>query len=437
MIDQFLKHITYNKLFTKHNKLLLAISGGADSVALVYLLQAGGFNFELAHCNFNLRGKESDLDEKFCKDLAKKIGKKIYFKQFDVEAYCKKNKVSTQMAARNLRYNWFLKLVDENKIDYLITAHHANDNVETVLINMLRGTGIKGLVGISQKNNHIVRPLLPFLKSEVYAYVAQNKLKFRVDKSNLEDKYERNFLRLNIIPKLKKLNPYIETTFINNSAIFKQEAEIVKDYLSAKQNELVSNKNKLIYLDKHKFKTEKHCASILNFVLKPYQFSTSQVEDINYNILQNGLVGKNFKSKTHQLTIDRNELIIKENNNTKAKEIKIKSLIDLQKHFKIEQLKDFKMPKQNQLIIDSTHLIFPLIIRPKKLADSFKPFGMKGFKLVSDFFKDQKLNTFEKESCKLLINGNKQIIWIIAYRSDERYKVNQRSKSFLILTKLD
>jgi len=341
------------------------------------------------------------------------------------------------MAARELRYNWFEKLLKEKKIDYLLTAHHANDTVETVLINMLRGTGIKGLTGIPEKSGKTIRPLLIFRREEIDTYSKHNKLKFRVDKSNLDDKYDRNFLRLNIVPKLKKLHPNLENTITENTKIFKQEAEIINDFLTQKQSELVVKKNNLVYIDKQKIKNEKHISTILHFILYPFGYKASQVEDIKINCMENGLVGKNFKSKTHQLTIDRNSLIIKENYETNSTEIKINSIAELNNYFKLRELKKIKIPQQNQLIIEPTQFIFPLTIRAKKTGDTFKPFGMNGFKLVSDFLKDQKLNTFEKENVRLLINGNNQIIWIIGYRSDERYKVKPLSAKFLKLTEFD
>jgi len=437
VLQQFLKHISNNSLFSNEHKLVLAVSGGVDSVVLGHLLHQGGFNFELAHCNFNLRGKDSNADEKFCVELAKKLNVKIYIEKFDVKNYCKVNKVSTQMAARELRYNWFEKLLKEKKIDYLLTAHHANDTVETVLINMLRGTGIKGLTGIPEKSGKTIRPLLIFRREEIDTYSKHNKLKFRVDKSNLDDKYDRNFLRLNIVPKLKKLHPNLENTITENTKIFKQEADIINDFLTQKQSELVVKKNNLVYIDKQKIKNEKHISTILHFILYPFGYKASQVEDIKINCMENGLVGKNFKSKTHQLTIDRNSLIIKENYETNSTEIKINSIAELNNYFKLRELKKIKIPQQNQLIIEPTQFIFPLTIRAKKTGDTFKPFGMNGFKLVSDFLKDQKLNTFEKENVRLLINGNNQIIWIIGYRSDERYKVKPLSAKFLKLTEFD
>ncbi|MEI8136339.1 MAG: tRNA lysidine(34) synthetase TilS, partial [Bacteroidota bacterium] len=219
---------------------MLAISGGIDSVVLAHLLKKGGYKFSLAHCNFKLRGKDSDADEAFCKSLGNDLEVNFYTQTFDTKAYCKKNKVSIQMAARELRYAWFNELVKKEKIDYVVTAHHANDVVETMLINLCRGTGINGLKGIPEKTEKIVRPLLNFTKDEIAKFAKNQKIKHRIDKSNLEAKYERNFLRLGVIPKLKELHPNIEQTFLNNVAIFKEEAEIVQDFLKEKSKLLIT-----------------------------------------------------------------------------------------------------------------------------------------------------------------------------------------------------
>lgn len=436
MYTKFESNIFKNQLFTKQQPLLLAISGGIDSVVLAHLLKKGGFNFSLAHCNFKLREKDSDLDESFCASLAKELGVKFYTQHFNVESYCKKNKISIQMAARELRYNWFKELIKKNKIDYLVTAHHANDVVETIFINLCRSTGINGLKGIPEKTESTVRPLLNFTKEEITAFAKKEKIKYRTDKSNLEAKYERNFLRLKIIPQLQEIHPNLEKTFLNNVANFKEAAEIVNDYLVEKTKQLVSKKGELICLDKTLLKREKHLTSLLHYMLEPFDFSNTQLSDIKTNILENGETGKLFHSSTVCLTIDRNFIFIKPNKNEDFEPISLKSINDL-KHsslLKIGTLTDLKKLKSNELVVEIDKLIFPLIIRTKKNGDKFKPFGMKGFKLLSDFLKDQKLNIFEKEKCLILENGNGDIIWVIGYRSDDRYKVTGSEKSILKLT---
>lgn len=423
----------------------MAISGGADSVALAHLLKEAGFKFELVHCNFKLRGRDSDKDEKFCKTLATQLNVTIYVECFDTNQYANQNKLSTQMAARKLRYDWFEKLMTEEKFDYLLTAHHANDTIETVLINLIRGTGIKGLIGIPEKNERIIRPLLAFSREEIDAYLKKNKLKFRVDKSNLEDKYERNFLRIHVVPKLKKLNPSIESTFVNNSTILSEEGEIISDFLNDKKQQLLKSEKDFYLINKDKLKKEKHRSTILYAILKPFNFSATQTDNIIENLNKEGLAGKVFKSKTHALTIDRAEIVIKTIQKIKPSPVIINSVHELNnlKQLGVKRINDFdfskpeNLPKQSELIINEEQLIFPLTIRTKITGDKFKPFGMKGFKLVSDFLKEKKMNIFEKENCKLLINGNGEIIWIVGYRSDDRYKVNTKSKTVLKLSLIE
>jgi len=439
VIQKFKSNIAKNQLFNKKDKLLLAISGGTDSVALVYLLKNSGYTFGLAHCNFKLRGKESDADEAFCKELADKLGVVFYSTQFDTKRYCKGKKISIQMGARELRYNWFNDLIKKNKIKYLLTAHHANDNIETLFINLLRGTGINGLKGIAEKKDSVVRPLLIFSKDELLDYLKVENISFRLDKSNFETKYERNFLRLKIIPKLKKLHPHFETTLINNISNFKEESHIVNDFILEKVNTIVSIKESEILIEKHLLKKEKYIKTILNYIIKPYGFNSSQIDDITANLKENKATGKLFFSEKKTLIIDRDFIFIKQKNTHDFQPIIINSSEELKtiNFLKISEIKTPKVFSPKELIIEQEKLIYPLIIRSKKNGDKFNPFGMKGFKLVSDFIKDIKLNAIEKENCRILENGNGDILWIIGYRTDNRYKINNSSKKLLKLSLLE
>ncbi len=433
---KFESNILKNQLFSKKDSLLLALSGGIDSVVLAHLLKSVGFKFALAHCNFNLRGKDSKADEVFCKDLAKQLGVKFYCEHFDTKTYSKTNKVSIQMAARELRYAWFNELIKKNKFDRLITAHHANDVIETLFINLCRGTGIKGLKGIPEKTGNIVRPLLNFTKEEINSFAKKEKIKFRLDKSNLEDKYERNFLRLEIIPKLKKLHPALEHTFLNNISNFKAEAEIVNDFLAEKTKQLISEKGEQVLIDKNKLKKEKHLSTILYYILETFGFNASQINDIKINVTEKGEVGKLFFASNFTLTIDRDFIFIKPDVNQNPEAVTIRSFEELKAsaQLKLKELSKFERTNNNELIIEKNKLVFPLNIRAKRTGDKFRPFGMKGFKLISDFLKDQKLNAFEKEKCLILENGNGEIIWVMGYRSDDRYKVTGKENKLLKFT---
>ncbi|PBQ34338.1 tRNA lysidine(34) synthetase TilS [Sphingobacteriaceae bacterium] len=439
VLKEFESNIVKKELFHKKEKLLLAISGGSDSVVLAHLLKAAGYKFSLAHCNFQLRGKDSDTDENFCKALSKKLGVKLYTKHFDTQAYCIANKATIQVAARNLRYQWFNELLKEHDYAYLLTAHNANDVVETIFINLLRGTGIKGIKGISEKAEQLIRPLLNFTKEEIESYAKKKEIQFRLDQSNLEDKYERNFLRLNVIPLLKKINPNLEETFTKNAGNFKEESEIVKDYLEQRSMDLLTQTPGLIFINKKKLKREKYIKSVLHYIVCGYGFNETQEKNILKNIITDALPGKTFTSGTHQLTIDRNDLIIKPLLKEVFSDEIYSTFEDLenQKTFIVQTLKKFVIPEKNELILQKDHLVFPLILRKKQTGDRFKPFGMKGFKLLSDFLKDEKANSVEKENCLVLVNGNAEIIWVIGRRSDDRYKVDQNKKVFLKLSLIE
>lgn len=432
----FTKHVNDKNLFSTTDQLLLAVSGGVDSVVLAHLLKFYGAHFTLAHCNFKLRGQDSDADENFCRDLALQLGVNIYVNEFDVKAYCSKHKVSVQMAARDLRYQWFDQLITKHHFDFLLTAHHASDSIETLFINLLRGTGINGLKGVPEKSGNRVRPLLPFLKDTLVKFANDHSIRYRNDKSNEEEKYGRNILRLSIIPALKNINPGLEQTFLENIRNFKEEAEIVDQFLNQKVKEFLTKKDQQSYIDKSILKKEKYKRSVLHHVLGPWGFNDSQLTDIIENIMHNGLTGKIFRSNTHELVIDRNYIIIKPIIEKFFSKVLIQSLEDLSaiNLLSFKRISSFTKANKNEIILDTDRLIFPLTIRNSLRGDKFRPFGMSGFKLLSDYFKDEKLNKFEKENCKLLVNGNGEIIWVIGYRTDDRYKTSPTEKNLIKLT---
>jgi tRNA(Ile)-lysidine synthase len=437
VLEQFQSNIIKKRLFTKQDRLLLAISGGVDSVVLAHLLKKSACHFALAHCNFGLRGAESNKDEKFCRELAEKLKVEIFVKEMDVPAFRVATGSSVQMAARELRYQWFAELMKENNFDLLVTAHHGSDAVETLFINLLRGTGIKGLKGIAEKKQDIVRPLLQFTKREIEAYAKKNKIKFRLDKSNLKDRYGRNFIRLNIIPQLKKINPQAEEILLNNISHFREESGIIDDYFAERKKLLLSREGKSVKINRNDLKQEKHLLSLLNHLLSPYGFNASQCSDLIELITKNSGPGKKFFSNNYALFVEREDLVIKPRNE-KTELLKINDADELcNLSFLQCDYSPVSILSKKEIILSAESLVFPLTVRPPATGDRFIPFGMKGSRLLSDFLKDEKTDNSMKGNVRLLVNGNQEIIWVMGMRSDERYRVRGGDEKYLKLTYLE
>ena len=426
-VQQF---ITEKSLFVREDKLILGISGGADSVCLMHVFLELGYSFELAHCNFDLRGEESDADEYFVEDLAKKYQLKIHVKQFDTLVYAAEINISTQMAARDLRYAWFEKLRIKSNAKYLAIAHHANDDVETFFINLVRGSGLKGFLGIKEKNNAIVRPLLSVSRLEIEQYLKDRGLVFREDSSNASVKYLRNKIRHELIPLLAQMNPSIQQTVKDEMRILDGVAQIYASKVEEVRKDLTQEKNGIVQLEISALLALNPLHSYLYELLSAYGFYG--VEAISKALL--GQSGKQFFSSTHQLVVDRENIFIsllnKENEVFEITEKTISLVYPLEINFKV--MADKTIIYDNNIAqLDVEKLKFPLTLRKWKEGDKFMPLGMKKFKKLSDFFIDSKFSIIDKQEQWLLCSGV-DIVWVLGCRIDERYKLESNTKKVYI-----
>ena len=431
MIEALRHHINSNFEFLNTSKLLLAISGGIDSVVLAHTCHKLGLHFALAHCNFNLRGEESDADEDFVLQLADNLGLEVFVESFDTEAYAKEKKRSIQMAARELRYNWFEELADQLHFDYILTAHHADDNLETFLINFTRGTGLEGLTGIPPINGKFVRPLLPFSRADVEAYAQENKVKWRDDSSNVSVKYLRNKLRHEVIPILKEINPSLLQSFESTLSNLKDVADIVEDKMSDLIKEGVIKLTDFgCRLDIKKIKKHRNVKAYLYRFLNDYGFK----EWNDVVSLLDAQSGKQVFSSDWRLIKHRDYLLLSELNTKEDEDIiifkedkQIETGIGTLVFEKTNQLNE---THSNVIFVDENHLRFPLILRKWQEGDMFYPLGMHGKKKLSKYFKDEKLSMLDKENSWLLCSGN-EIVWVIGRRADNRFKVTESTKNIL------
>ena len=422
--------ITEKSLFKRDDKLILGISGGADSVCLMHILLALGCSFELAHCNFNLRGEESDADEDFVKELAKKYQLKIHVKQFDTLAYADENKISTQMAARDLRYAWFDKLLIKSSAKYLAIAHHANDDVETFFINLVRGSGLKGFLGIKEKNNAIVRPLLEVSRLEIKHFLQVRGLFFRDDSSNISVKYLRNKIRHELMPLLAEMNPSIQQTVKDEMRILEGVAQIYAAKVEEVRKDLFQEKNGIVQFETAALLALNPLYNYLYELLVPYGFYS--VEAISKAL--DGQSGKQFFSATHQLVVDRENIFISPLN----KENEVFEITEKTKILVYPLDLKFRLTEDKTIIYDNDiaqldveKLKFPLTLRKWKQGDKFMPLGMKKFKKLSDFFIDNKFSIIDKQE-QWLLCSDIDIVWLVGCRIDERYKLETNTKKVYI-----
>jgi tRNA(Ile)-lysidine synthase len=435
-VKRFVDFIEQNDLFGHDSTVLAAVSGGMDSVILTHLLKSAGFNFGIAHCNFQLRGDESLRDMEFCKNLAEQLQVPFHTTSFDTVKYAASKKISTQMAARDLRYQWFGEIRQQSGYSVIALAHHQNDAIETILLNLVRGTGIAGLHGILPKNGGLVRPLLFLNREEIQNIVENNALAYVEDSSNASAKYARNKIRLEVIPKLKELNPALERTFESNLAHFRDLELFLEQRLAELKKELFVYIQDEIHLSITAIKKLEPKRLLFFKLLQEYGFNESTIDDLISSLDKHP--GRVFESPGYRLLLDREQLILAKQNPHQHKAAIIGKM-DREVNYgsyKVTILHDDSplIVKDNPLAasIDADLLIYPLTLRAWEQGDYFYPLGMKNGKKLSDFFVDQKIPLHEKSEIPLLINGNGDIIWVGGMRPDERYKVSLKTKKVTI-----
>jgi tRNA(Ile)-lysidine synthase len=442
LLQKFIEFNAAKRLASAKKKTLLAVSGGRDSVVMCHLFHQARFPFAIAHCNFQLRGEESDGDEQLVKQLAEKLGVECFVKRFDTKKYAKAKGFSTQLAARELRYEWFNELLSEKNLKLIATAHQLNDNIETILFNLVKGTGTKGLRGIPVRRDNIIRPLLFAPREEIEAYQQEHDLEFREDSSNAEDKYTRNKIRHQVIPLLKEINPSLEETFADKIDLFQQLELIYEKEVSRSMRQLFLQRGNDIYIPLLKLSKTKNAKSVLFEHLKDYGFNAQQVDDMLAGI--NADAGKQFLSDKARIIKDRRFFILTKLTDVSSSMQLIEpgsALVQLDRNkltvtdhkSEVRNSKSEIQRDKNFAFLDKDKLEFPLIARKWKAGDYFYPFGMKmKKKKLKKFFTDEKIPLQEKEKI-WIIESNKKIVWVAGYRIDERFKVTEKTKEVLRL----
>lgn len=420
LVKKVKEFIEKEDLCSKQDKILVALSGGTDSVALTRILITLGYHCEAAHCNFALRGEESDRDEDFVRNFCRSLNIKCHSIHFETRRYAAQQSISIEMAARELRYNWFSKICEESDCQVVAVAHHKDDSVETMLLNLIRGTGINGLLGIRPKNGNVVRPLLCASRQEVVEYLHRMNQTYVTDSTNLEDEYTRNKIRLNLLPLMEEINPSVKDGLVKTASYLNDISKVYQQAIKESIDRIFITPEKEISIEK--LMNEPAPQALLFEVLSPLGFNSTQVEEV-YGSL-NGQPGKRFISSQWQVVKDRELLLIE----------KVKTANDKPQIIFEEVLftKEFVIPKdKNTACFDANKFKGVISIRKWEKGDYFIPFGMKGKKLVSDFMTDSKFSLLKKEQ-QWVLSCNDQIAWLIGERTDNRFRIDDSTQKVII-----
>lgn len=430
MIERFvdsLKSIVGENFSSKYY--LLAVSGGADSSVMTAIFHQLGLNFAIAHCNFHLRGADSDRDMEFVKSMSEKLNVRLYLQEFDTLSIQKQSGKSVEMVARQLRYEWFEQIWDH--FDYLVTAHNSNDLAETTILNITRGASLKGLCSIPVKNGKIIRPMTVFSANEIRNFAKNNNISFVVDYTNSDQTIVRNKIRHSVIPVLESINPNFLNTYNRNQDIINRQYKFYQQNIKTVVDTLIIRKDQLVYIDKTGLFDSSDPQLILFEILSEYNFSEDTVNKLSYKNIPSG---RKFYSKAHLLIVEREFFIVKpleDNDNNLC--INILTLDELKQYFFIEEFSDrdnIVFDNNSQVLyIPKEKLKFPLVLRTWREGDYFYPLGVKGRKKLSDYFNNAKIDNVSKKKIQLLCH-NDEIIWIIGYRTDERFKIDKQTEKF-------
>ncbi len=437
MLENFKSFIGEHKLFMPNERILLAVSGGIDSIVMLDLFHQAGFRTGMAHCNFRLRGVESDGDEEFVKARSEKYGLECHVKPFDTKKIAEQQGISIQMAARNLRYAWFEEIRKKHRYAWVATAHNQDDVMETFFINLSRGTGIRGLTGIPPKAGRVIRPLLFSPRSEIQAYAGSRRLDYREDSSNASDKYLRNKIRHQLIPALEKQNPSFRQSMIDTMKKLKETSIIYHgeiEKLKKRVTRTSANKTSINIAELLRTSSPK---TLLYEILAEFNFNTQTMEDILRSL--DSLPGRQFFSSTHRIVKDREQLIltgieeadprkyyIELSENRTSEPVHLEWVV-------IDKTENFKIPEDPEVAcLDLDLLDFPLILRHWQKGDYFQPLGMQGMKKLSDYMIDKKIPLPDKAGIWLLATGNK-IVWVAGHRIDDRFKVTAKTRQILMI----
>lgn len=437
MLNEFKRFIAVNNLVTAEDKILVAVSGGIDSMVMTHLFLELGYNIGLAHCNFSLRGRESDSDEKLVSKYASDHNIQFFSIRFETKKYAGNKGISVQMAARELRYSWFEEIRVNNEFDSVAVAHNLNDNIETLIINLVRGTGLTGLTGMRPRNNNIIRPLLFATREEIMSYCKENQIIYREDKSNAETLYTRNKIRHRVLPVLKEINPSIELTLSETAERFAGINDIVSEYIHRLRDKITEGKEDIISFNISLLRPHLKNMTIVYELFKPFGVTNMQLNDLVKVI--NGKTGGKIYTETHRLLKNRKEIIVSPEQSKNDISYFIKKInglstvpgiisaeyVNISDSFEIQT-------DQSVACIDAEKITFPVNIRKWKPGDNFIPLGMKQKKKLSDYFIDNKYSILEKEN-KYILESEGKIAWIIGDRIDNRFRITRSTKRALII----